>query len=382
MKSVIFKSCALLSIMTFAASCNDDLEYVDTTATPVNKIYEPVDGKSVKLVPSNSASLLFEWAPSHAGNGAQPQYEVVFTTADGDLDNPLYRVTADNVGSKPQATISHKVLSKILASAGVEGGETGTVKWGVVAYAGANGTKSATLNTLTVTRFEGFAEIPTSLYLAGEGTETGSDLSNAVALNALDAESYEVFTKLTAGQKIYFTADKDGMETYSLRGTKIVEGEDGGTDVAETGVYRVTLDFATASATLKKIDHLYYIISDKYPEPAFEFDYVGNGVFEKDSYIFETYDTGWPWDPFESRYKMLMEYADGSKVMWGPVNTNEDGKPGSLDINSGYFQMKEYPLSQWDQKWKLANDWYKVPCVYNVYFNNQYGGYTHFVTAK
>lgn len=114
MKSILFKSCALLSILTLAASCNDDMEYVDTEATPVSKIYEPVDGKSVKLVASNSASLLFEWAPSHAGNGAQPQYEVVFTTADGNLDNPLYRVTSDNVGSKPRPQFPTRLFPRFL----------------------------------------------------------------------------------------------------------------------------------------------------------------------------------------------------------------------------------------------------------------------------
>lgn len=381
MKSILIKSLALFSILALSASCNDDLEYTDTNATPVNQFYEPVNGKAVKLLPSNSASLLFEWEAAHAGNGAVPQYEVVFTTADGDLDNPIYRVTSDNVGLKPQATISHKTLSIIMAAAGVEGGETGTIKWGVVSYAGANGTKSTLMNDLTITRFEGFAEIPTSLYLAGAGTETGDNLPEAIAFTPLDTETYEAFTKLTAGQKIYFTADKDGLETYSLRGTKIVEGSEGNTGVDETGIYRVTLDFATASATLKKIDHLYFIISDKYPEPAFEYDYIGNGVYQQE-YTFETYDTGWSWDPFESRYKLLMEYADGSSIMWGPVNAGEDGKPAALDITSSYFQMAEYGISQWDQKWKLADAWYKVPCTYNVYFNNQYGGYTHFMVAE
>lgn len=380
MKHIIFKGIALSAICIAAASCSDDLEYTDTTATPVTQFYEPVNGKAVKLSASNTASLFFEWEAAHAGNGAVPQYELVFTT-DGNINNPIYKVTADNVGSKPQATISHKTLSKIMAAAGVGSGETGSIKWGVISYAGANGTPSTIMHELTVTRFEGFAEIPTSLYLAGSGTEAGDNLADAIPFGALDAETFEAFGKLTAGQNIYFAADKDGTQTFSLKGTKLVEGEDGGTGVEETGVYRITLDFATASASLRKIDHLYFIISDKYPTPAFEYNYVGKGVYEQE-YTFETYDTGWPWDPFESRYKLLMEYADGSQKMWGPVNAGEDGKPGSLDITSDYFKMTEYDVSQWDQKWKLADEWYKKPCTYRVYFNMDNGGYTHFMEVK
>ncbi len=379
MKSIIFKGLALVSILVAGASCSDDMEYTDTNATPVKQFYEPVNGKAVKLVSSASASLLFEWEAAHAGDGAVPQYEVVFTTADGNLDKPIYRVTSDNGGSKPMATISHKILSKVMAAAGVGSGETGKIKWGVMSYAGVNGTKSTELYDLTVTRFEGFAEIPTSLYMAGAGSETGDDIANAQAFNALDAETYEIFTKLNAGQKIYFSADRDGLELFSLKGTKVVEGEDGGTGVDETGVYRVTLDFSTASASVKKIDHLYFVICDKYPANAFEYKYVGNGVYQSDAFTFETKDTGWSWDPFESRYKILMEYGDGTQKMWGPTNASLDGKPSALDITSSYFYMAEYGVSQWDQKWKLADAWYKKPCIYSVYFNTQYGAYTHFI---
>lgn len=380
MKTLYIKTLALCAMAAAMAACNDDMEYVDTTATAVQHIYEPVDGKSVQLQASSTASLLFEWEPVHCGSGAVPQYEVVFTT-DGNLDNPLYRVTSDNTGMKSQATISHKVLSKIMAAAGVGSGETGSLKWGVIAYAGVNGTKSTVLNNLTITRFEGFADIPGSLYLVGAGTESGDDLSNAIQFNSLDAESFEIFTKLTAGQKIYFSADKEGSTTYSLNGTKIVEGDNGGTGVDETGVYRLIMDFSTASATLTKVAHLYFQICDNYPTPDFEFEYVGNGVFQQE-YYFETYETGWSWDPFESRYKLLMEYGDGSQVMWGPTNSGEDGKPSVLDIESEYFRMTEYGISQWDQKWKLADDWYKKNCVYSAYFNKEHGAYTHFIVEK
>ncbi len=380
MKSIVYKSLALASLLVAGASCSNNLEYTDVTPSPVTAFYEPVDGKALKLVPSNSATLLFEWEAAHAADGSVPQYELAFYKADN-TTTPVYKVTSDNVGAKPMATVDHKTLTKVMSAAGVGMGDTGTIKWGVISYSGANATKSTVLHDLTLTRFIGFDEIPASLYITGEGSEGGADLANAIAFNSPDADSFEIFHKLKAGQKFYFTSDRDGLETYSLKGNSVVEGEDGGTYVDADGVYRINLDFSTASATLRKVEHLYFVICEHYPKTEFEYDYVGNGVYEKDSFSFETRDTGWAWDPFESRYKMLMEYGDGTKVMWGTA-IGTDGKPGSIDIESSYFYIAEKGVNQWDDKWKLADKFYKTPTIYNVYFNNDHGAYTHFMTVK
>jgi hypothetical protein len=387
MKSIFYKSLALVALITTATSCSDDIEYKDLTPSPVTSFYEPVNGKAVKLVASNSASLLFEWEAAHAVDGTSPQYEVAFYKAD-DTTTPIYKVTSDNTGAKTLASISHKTLSKVMAAAGVGMGETGTIKWGVISYCGVNGTKSTVLNDLTLTRFIGFDEVPTSLYITGEGSETGTDLSQALAFTKPDSETFEVFTKLNGGQKIYFVDDLDGTNTYSLKGNSIVEGEDGGTYAPSTGVYRIQLDFTTASVTLSKIEHLYFRFTDfgDFTEiasdghVAFEYDYVGNGEFHKEATVV-TKDTGWSWDPFESRYNLLMVLDDDSEISWAPTNTGLDSKPGTNEITSDYFNMQEFS-GKVGYKWKLADVCYNVACDFNAYFNGQYGTYKHFQKAK
>lgn len=388
MKSIFYKSLALVTVLGAAASCTNDIEYTDLTPSPVTAFYEPVDGKVVKLVPSNSATLFFEWEAAHAIDGTAPQYELAFYKAD-DTTKPIYKITSDNTGAKPMATVSHKTLTKVMAAAGVGMGETGTIKWGVMSYSGVNGTKSTVNHELTVTRFIGFDEIPPQLYLAGEGCETGDDLSQALAMMKPNEDTFEMFTKLTAGQKIYFSADQDGLSTYSLRGTSIIEGEDGGTTATETGVYRISLDFSTASATLRKINGVYMRFTDHDfgATPAggdshcvFAFDYAGKGVYTKDATIV-TKDTGWSWDPYESRYNILMVYADGQSS-WAPTNTGLDSKPNTpLDINSDYFSMQEFAGTV-GYKWKLSSSCYNLPITVTVYFNNDYGTYKHFTAPK
>lgn len=389
MKSIVYKSLALASLLVAGASCSNNLEYTDVTPSPVTAFYEPVDGKALKLVPSNSATLLFEWEAAHAADGSVPQYELAFYKADN-TTTPIYKVTSDNVGAKPMASVDHKTLTKVMSAAGVPMGDTGTIKWGVISYSGANASKSTILHDLTLTRFIGFDEIPASLYLTGAATEGGADLSKALTFMSPDADSFEIFTQLKGGQEFHFTSDLDGTDTYSLKGNSVVEGQDGGTYVPADGIYRITLDFSTASATVRKINGVFLRFTDhsfaSKPSAiadnncAFEFDYVGNGVYYKDAHIV-TKDTGWSWDPFESRYNIYMVYDDG-EACWAPTDTGIDSKPNlPLDINSSYFSMQEFPQKV-GYKWKLSSSCYDADIDFYVYFNSEYGTYKHIYGLK
>ena len=380
MKSIFYKSLALVAFLGAAASCTNDLEYTDVTPSPVTAFYEPADGKSVKLVPSASASVFFEWEAAHVADGSVPQYELAFYKAD-DTTTPIYKVTSDNTGAKPTATVSHKSLTKVMAAAGVSMGETGTVKWGVISYSGANKTQSTLLHDLTMTRFIGFDETPDQLVITGAGSETGEDVSAALPFFKPDADSFEIFTKLTAGQKIYFVSDREDAAntSYSIRENSIIEGPDGGTGVTATGIYRINIDFSTASITLRKVDHLYFQYCWGGWDKTFEFDYTGGGVYTK-NFTFKPHQESWGKD---ERYHLWMEYADGTQTVWGPTNAGLDSRPGSVVITSSYFNMKEYQKGgQWDNKWKLHDSLWEKECTYKVYFNGEYGAYTHFMEPK
>ena len=387
MKSIVFKSLALATVLASAAACTNDMEYTDTTATPVQSFYEPADGKVVKLIPSATASLFFEWEAAHAGDGAMPQYELAFYAKDN-TTTPIYTVTSDANGAKPMASVSHKTLAKVMALAGVGMGDTDDIKWGVISYAGVNGTNSTKLYNLTVTRFIGFDEVPDELYLAGAASETGDDYSKARAFSK-DGELFEMFSELKAGQKIIFSADKEGLKLYRPKtGTSFVDDNASEYTVEENGTYRINIDFSTASVSFRKIDGVYMRFTEfSFNIPgmpngnyAAKFNYKNNGLFEWEGTIV-TKDTGWSWDPFESRHNFVMEYADGSKCTWGPLNAGNDGKPGNVDITSGDFTMVEYAGTV-NNKWKLPDVWYNKPLVYTLYFNNDNGAFKHFAKVK
>jgi len=50
-----------------------------------------------------------------------------------------------------------------------------------------------------------------------------------------------------------------------------------------------------------------------------------------------------------------MIYADGTRQMWGTKNTT-DSNPGDISADDPYFYIAETPDNQWDQKWKLNNE--------------------------
>lgn len=352
MKLRFFYALVVCVAMLFSTSCTKDMEYKDVQITPVTQLYEPTDGQSVTLVASSTASLFFEWAAVRAEDSGSPLYEVVFDKEDGDFTNPLYRVVADNNGVRNYATITHKVLDKIGKAAGINGGETGTVKWTVMASRGLNTAMSTQVRTLTMTCLKGFTELPNQVYLTGEATEGGNNVAQAVPC-AMPGELgvFEIFTKLEQG-KSYRLVDNnsdDAKSYYVNESGVIIEGE-GETTVAKSGIYRIVFDFTTASVKMTEIQSMGFYFCPS-GEVTFDLPYKGLGVFEGESVV-EFKQESWGRD---QRYKFLMTYADGSTQMWGTKNTT-DSNPGEASADDPYFYIMETPDNQWDQKWKLNNE--------------------------
>lgn len=352
MKPRFFYVFVMCLTVLFSTSCTKDMEYKDVQVSPVTQLYEPTDGQSVTLVASSTASLFFEWAAAKAEDSGSPLYEVVFDKVDGDFSNPVYRVVADNNGVRSYATITHKVLDKIGKAAGINGGETGTLKWTVVASRGLNSAMATESRTLTITCLKGFTELPNQVYLTGEATEGGTDITKAVPCSMPNELGvFEVFTKLEEG-KSYRLVDNnsaDAKSYYVNESGVIIEGQ-GETTVSKGGIYRIVFDFTTASVKMTEIQSLGFFFCPS-NEVTFELPYKGNGVFEGESVI-EFKQESWGRD---QRYKFLMTYADGTTQMWGTKNTT-DSNPGEAAADDPYFYITETANNQWDQKWKLNNE--------------------------
>ena len=356
------------------AACSSDGEVRDLQVTAVQSIYEPADAKSVVLQSSSSASLYFEWEPSLAEDGGAVLYEVVFDKTDGDFSDPLAIIASDNNAAMNHATISHKTLNQIAASAGVESAETGTLKWTVYASKGIFRVESQEDRTLTITRLAVFAEVPAQLYITGEATEVGGELSKAMQMKKVADGEFEIYMQLTAGQSFQFVSSNAGTPTtYSLQGEKLVEG--GTTTVSETGIYRYYVDFNAGSFTSKQVTKVSLFLN--WSQREIELAYQGLGVWAVSDYTIEGLSGG---DNDDDRYKFRMQSTAG-ETEWRAINN--DSKPTGNE--SYYYMVEKSNVEQWtnNEIWKNpATDGWSGK-TYDVTFSlNPSGEYTHNLVIK
>jgi hypothetical protein len=365
----------MIASFVFAfVACSNNGEVRDLGVTAVNKLYEPDNGKDVVLQSSASATLYFEWEPARAEDSGNVLYEVVFDRADGNFSDPLFIVASDNNGGTNHATITHKQLNRIAALAGVESAARGSLKWTVYASKGIHPVKAEEERTLTLTRLAGFADIPSQLYLTGEGSEAGADLSRALVTKKIAEGEFEIYTKLTEGKAFKFVNAASGTPVeYSLSGEKIVEG--GTSTVPKTGIYKYYLDFNIGSFTTKEVTKVNLFLN--WSQRKIELPYKGFGVWEITNYTITGLEGN---DNSDDRYKFRMESSDG-ETEWRAINN--DSKPTG---NEAYYYMVERTnVEQWtnNQIWKNpATDGWSGK-TYDVTFSlNPEGAYTHNLVIK
>lgn len=364
----------LASIMVCLSwiGCTEDMEYKDAKVSQVTDIYSPNDNVAVELVASATASLYFEWSPSLTQDQASPLYEVLFTTEDGSFDKPVYRALSDDGGLQPHATITHKQLDKVCSLAGVESGEVANLKWTVNSCKGLNEARAAAVHHLTITRLNAFENIPNALYIYGAGAE-GADAAAAQAFTSSEQDVFEIYTKLEAGKDIYMTNATTGDRTFTVEGSNIKE-KDNAFQVAETAVYKMTVDFTISTVIMTKVTSLglYFCPSGEVTLPL---EYAGNGVWSGKGTI-EFKQESWGRDE-RYKFEMVKVGADGGDktTHWGPTNSSLDSRPGD-DEAPAYFFVKEYGVSQWDQKWKFHGDFDGKDVVVTFSMNAD-GPYTH-----
>lgn len=375
MKTILLNLSILIAVLFAFTGCNKDEDLKDTRVTAVKTLYEPTDGKSIVLQSSASASLYFEWEPAKAEDSGMVLYEIAFDKEGGDFSNPVYRMASDNTGGYNHATITHKQLNKIAGMAGIESSETGKLIWTVFSSKGINDIIAAESRTIEITRLSGFADVPVDVFVTGEASEGGTDLSKARMMKATANGEFEVYTKLTAGKSYYFTDAKVGTpRKFYVENSLLKEGTTSIT-VAKTGVYRINLDFNVGSAVYTEITdfQLFFCPTNSF---LFSCDYTENGIFKATSKPIEFKQEGWGRDE-RYKFKMTTINAAGETVeeWWGTPNT--DSRPNSSSPASYYYL---YPVndSQWDGKFKFAGEMDMALVDVTAYFNAD-GEYTHSV---
>jgi len=365
----------IISLHFLFIGCGDSMGETDLTLTEVKTLIEPMNEKSIELLPAASASLYFEW--EHAKiDGGPAIYQIAFDKADGNFSNPLYMAYSGNNGINNNITLSHKQLNKIMGMAGVEPSGTGTIKWTIFSSKGTHAMKATQENSLTITRLAGFAEedIPVDLFVTGEASEGGTDLAKAHKMKAVSTGEFEVYTKLQTGKPFYFVNAVSGTPNKFSIAQGLVRKE-GTSTVPSDGIYRITLDFNTGASTVTQVTRVSFYFS---PEGKILFDipYKGYGVFQTmETVTFK--QEGWGRD---ERYKFRMFVKEDAgageekELEWGTLNQT-DSRP-TASSPASYYYLKLVNPTRWDNKWKLMGDFDGNPAVYTIYLQAD-KPYTH-----
>ncbi|MEL7601447.1 SusE domain-containing protein [Proteiniphilum sp. UBA5384] len=378
MKKITTYWILIISLHVLFTGCGDSMGETDLTLTEVKTLIEPMNEKSIELLPAASASVYFEW--EHAKiDGGPAIYQIAFDRTDGNFSNPLYVAYSGNNGFNNNITLSHKQLNKIMGMAGVEPSSTGTIKWTVFSSKGTHAAKATQENSLTITRLAGFAEedIPVDLFVTGEASEGGTDPVKAHKMKAVSTGEFEVYTKLKAGKPFYFVNAVSGTPNRFSIADDLVKKE-GTSTVSSEGIYRITLDFNTGASTVTQVTRVAFYFS---PEGKILFDipYIGYGVFQtRETVTFK--QEGWGRD---ERYKFRMFVKEDAgageekELEWGTLNQT-DSRPTASSPES-YYYLKLMNPTRWDNKWKLMGDFDNNPGIYTIYLQAD-KPYTHSIT--
>lgn len=370
-------SLAFLLLFLISSCKKNEMEYKDAQVSPVEALYAPVENQQVTLRSDEGANLLFQWPASHAQDGQLVSYEVIFYK-DANSETPVYRIVSDGGGKQLYATISHLDINRASSAAGIPVGETGTLYWTVVSWRGLNSATCLQKNKLTVKRLEGFEAIPEAVYITGDATETGTDISKALQLKKTEDGKFEIYTKLEKDGSFKFINGRTGdVSSYYINtSAKLAESESDAqvSQVSETRVYRLTIDFTNRGTTSMKITQMGLFFSPE-NKVVLNLNYQGDGIWSGTGVI-NFRPESWGKD---QRYKFQLETSSGTKQI-GALN-GTDSPPAASAPASYYYVKLLDQTSQWDDKWKFADAVDGASTTITLIMNAG-GPYTHIIKVN
>lgn len=361
---------ALLVLAALApVSCTLDQEYRPGEVGPVSSLVAPEDGWYEELQSGAGASLTFSWSPAYAEDGMEPQYEVVFYSSP-EGGEPVYRVDA---GFNTSVAISHKELNKAASAAGIPTGESGSVYWAVIASRGiVESDVTVTPREIELTRLLGFETLPTEVYLTGEGTETGADLSAAYKAITGDEEGvFYFYHRLSAGKGFVFTSGKEeGYTTYTIVNGILDDQSTEPATVDADGIYKITLDFNIRAVTLEPVTNVLYNFADDHTR---DMEYIGNGTWKLTDYTVKFLDKGYEEDRYHFRATI-----GGTEMVWG-YEATDSSRPGTLTGSYFYIYERVWDGNRWAYPYKFMTDLNGATVDITVYMNGDVEHTTHVI---
>lgn len=364
----------LLAPVIGLVSCDDDNELSHTKVSPVEALYAPEDNAFLDL--GADSQVIFEWQGARAEDNGVVLYEVLFTTEDGDFSDPVYVMPSDGNGLQRRLTLPFPRLNSIAGMAGIPADAIGKLKWTVVSSKGINVQEPTVSRVIEVQRPAGFPA-PDELFITGSATETGESVDDAMAFKKTDVNEFEVYTKLVPGEYQFVTRKTGTPDVYSISEGKLVEN--GTTTVTEEGVYRIRLDFSTATTSIAEVEKVSLWFA---PHNMFLFDlpYEGNGVWKIENTPIEFKAESWGRD---ERYKFRFVVNEGGTAVdeWYG-STNRDNQRPTAATNDSYWYMVPVSDHRWDNSFKFATEVDMAEADISVIFNTEVPEYTHVVTVN
>jgi hypothetical protein len=366
----------MLTIMAFT-SCKKDTHALSTDVAPVTTLTAPDNAASYTLAPATGPSIQFKWAASTTPDLVL--YEIAFDKADGDFSKPIYKVLSDGSGVQAQATITQKVLNTVASMAGIASLSTGTIKWAVITSKVTNNKVSTVSRTLQITRPAGFATVPNAIYLTGSATEQGTDVSKALPFKKISDGVFELYTSLQPGTYSLIDNTTGTPTTYSINGSSILlNGET--TVTGSKNVYRISLDFGNAAATMTQIlsVNMFLAIDNKI---WFTLPYKGNSQWELDGANVVIPQEPWG-DESRYKYEFMVQDAGGNQSTEWYGSANGDNPDPTTSTPLSYFYMYPVTSDQFSNCFKMVPSYSGKNCNINVNFSPTIPQYTNSVTLQ
>ncbi|MEZ0484340.1 SusE domain-containing protein [Fibrella aquatica] len=373
-----FLSILCLCLAGILMQCKDAGRDINTNISDVTSFFSPNDNQSIKLLPATPATVVFEWDQARAEDGTLVLYELAFDNENGDFSKPIYKLASDQNGVMNKATVTHATLNRVAALAGIGSLGQGKLKWTVQASRGINVKQATQSRVLNVERPAGFAEVPAEVYLTGDATEAGTDLTKAIKLKSTSSGVFEVYTSLKSGTYSFVDRTTGTAKSFNVDGTNI--GENGTTTVTgPTKTYRIVLDFNNAAARVTEIKSVgLWVAGDNAVRTTLP--YVGGGVWMIPNYKVEFVQFSWGRD---ERYKFRLTTvgADGKDAYEWLGSSNADNSRADANTPASYFFLLPIGESQWDYTYKFngAVDNKNADIMVSL---SPTGPYTHRVTIK
>ena len=196
--------------------------------------------------------------------------------------------------------------------------------------------------------------VPTSLTVTGSALTEGSSFD----LNKVDDYTYELFTRLKAGELAF----NSGNTAYTIENGKIA-AKAGAVNVAKDGIYCINVNFASGAASVKEVNSLKFYHLTSFGPKGESLEYKENGIWSGNVDIPDADD----------RYRLEM-YIDGDIQHWG-TKTHTGMKPSQTTLGESYFNIKRVPWTFWGDEFKFEDSQKGKSTPLTVKFNSPV--YTH-----